>query len=154
MPISTLLVAATAIGLNTVSQIITRAKVDLKKERRIREEVTTYQKNLREAIRTGNKKEEEKLKKKQKNMRELQTKLSTGRLKVQFYFWIPFIAIYWGLAYIIGDINTPVAVAPFAIPYLSASQSGIETLALFWWYFISSLTFSGMISKLAGTSMT
>jgi uncharacterized membrane protein (DUF106 family) len=44
-----------------------------------------------------------------------------------------------------------VAHSPLPIPFI---VSGTGTMVLIWWYFLSSLTFGTLLSKLLGTSPT
>ena len=50
IPEATLIVTLTALGLQTLSNIVIRKMVDLKKEKRLRTEVAAFDKELREAI--------------------------------------------------------------------------------------------------------
>ncbi|MCS7116474.1 MAG: EMC3/TMCO1 family protein [Nitrososphaerota archaeon] len=154
----TLLITGVAIGLVLISNIITRLFVDIERERRVRREVMAYQKALKQAIMSGDESKLAKLKKKEKQMRDLQIKVSFGRMKVMLIFWIPFIAIYYLLINYVGGFDVPVAISPIEIPFITAKvvvgNVTIYTLNLFWWYLISSMAFSTAISKLTGTSIS
>jgi uncharacterized membrane protein (DUF106 family) len=52
---------------------------------------------------------------------------------------------------VVGGISTQVAMSPIPIPYLVAANGG---MALFWWYSLSSFSFSFVLQKLLGTSIT
>lgn len=151
MPGSTLLVTLTAVIMNIIANTITRKFTDLKKFRRIRKEAQAYRAELKKAMLAGDKAKEARLKRKEKAMRQLEMKASWSRMKPMFAFWIPFIAVYWLLISFLGGINTIVAVSPAPIPLLVLTIG--PELSIFWWYFISSLSFSGMISRLMGTTM-
>ncbi|MCP8308243.1 MAG: DUF106 domain-containing protein [archaeon] len=143
----TFLVALTAIILNIISNVATRLLTDVGRARRIRAEVRAFRKELRQAMLAKDKAKEEKLRKKEKQMMKLEMKVSTERMKPMLLFWIPFIIIYYLLASFIGGYNTIVAISPMPLPII-----GTE-IGLIWWYLISSLAFSAIITKLLGTSL-
>lgn len=152
VPESTLLVTLTAICLAIFSNIVVRLLVDLKKERRIRKEVGAFDKELRQAIQKKDKAKEEKLKKLKPQYDKMRISMSTGRLKATVVTYIPFLAVYYFMAdVVIGSISTQVAMSPIPIPYLVSSTGG---MALFWWYSLSSFSFSFILQKLLGTSIT
>ncbi|MEM2210702.1 MAG: EMC3/TMCO1 family protein [Nitrososphaerales archaeon] len=156
--IHTLLITSVAISLVLISNIVTRLFVDIERERRVRKEVMEYQKAMRQAIMSGDEAKLAKLKRKEKQMRDLQMKVSFGRMKVMLIFWIPFIIVYYLLVNYVGGMGVPVAISPIYIPFITMMVTidsiTIPSLNLFWWYFISSISFSTIISKLIGTSIT
>ncbi len=152
IPESTLLVTLTAVCLATLSNFVIRRMVDLNKERRLRREVTAFDKELRNAVLKKDKAKEEKLKKLKPQYDKMRITMSTGRLKATLVTYVPFLIVYYVMAdVVVGGINTPVAMSPLPIPYL-VSASG--SMALFWWYSLSSFSFSFVLQKLLGTSIT
>ncbi|HYB44932.1 MAG TPA: EMC3/TMCO1 family protein [Nitrososphaerales archaeon] len=148
-PVSTIIVSLTSIGLAVVTQLVTLRLVDLKAERKMRAEISQFQADLRDAMKKGDKAKEEKLKKKQAAMTQMNAKVSTARLKVTAITFVPFLLLYYVMAYLLGGFSVTVANSPIPIPLLVSAQG---TLPLFWWYSISSLTFSPMLTKVFGTS--
>lgn len=159
VPLSTLLVTLTSLSLNLVSNLAIRKLTDIKKFKRVRAETTAFRKELMEAIKTKNQTKVAKLKKKEQKMRELEAKTSMERMRPTLLFWVPFIAIYYLLTNFLGGINNIVAISPIMID-LVFIKIGVPMatqgfgFGIFWWYFISSIAFSTVISKLLGTSMT
>ncbi|MDA4134451.1 MAG: EMC3/TMCO1 family protein [Thaumarchaeota archaeon] len=151
IPETTLIVTLTAIGLGFASNIATRLLVDLKKEKRLRAETSAFDKELRQAIQKKDKAKEDKLKKLKPQMDQMKLKASTGRFKVLIVTWVPFILVYYFMAGELGGLSTVVAHSPLPIPFI---VSGTGTMVLIWWYFLSSLTFGTLLSKLLGTSPT
>ena len=149
IPDTTFIVSAMALALGIATQILTLRLVDLKAERRMRAEITQYQSDLREAMKAKDKAKEEKLKKKNTQIQQMNAKVSTARLRVTAITFIPFIALYYLMAGFLGGFGVTVAHSPIPIPYI-VSTTG--TVPLFWWYTISSLTFSPLLTKLFGTS--
>jgi uncharacterized membrane protein (DUF106 family) len=176
IPYSTILVTVTSITLIAVTNLLTRALVDVRKERRMRQEVNAFNKELRQAVLSKDKEKEAKLRKKETQMKQMQAKASIPRLKVTAITIVPFFILYYALAWFLGGfnygagLNLSVAMAPVPIPVLSRTDPTLDPacvvvgtlithcakqyLPLFWWYFLSSLGFSGLLSKLMGTSPT
>ncbi|MCP8318110.1 MAG: DUF106 domain-containing protein [archaeon] len=150
-----LLVAFTAIILNLISNAVTRLLTDVGRARRIRAEVRAFRKELKQAMLAKDKAKVERLRKKEKLMMKEEMKVSTQRIKPMLLFWIPFIIIYYLLAMSLPyGYNTIVAMSP--IPIIPVSLSPlilVQEIGLIWWYLISSLAFSGIITKLLGTSL-
>jgi uncharacterized membrane protein (DUF106 family) len=154
---STAILSVTAVAFTIISNVLILKLVDLKAERRARGEFNDWQKSLREAIKKQDKKEEEKLRKKQQTMQTMQAKASFARMKVSLYTIVPFFVIYGLLLSFLGSV--PGAWSPFYIPYLMtsvqfATQTGTKVgyeVTTFGWYIISSFTFSGMIMRLLKT---
>ena len=153
VPESTLLVTLTAIGLAVLSNIAVRLLVDLKKERRTQEGGRSLRQGApRRRSQKKDKAKEEKLKKLKPQYDKMRLSMSTGRLKATVVTYIPFLLVYYFMAdVVIGGISTQVAMSPIPIPYLVSSTGG---MALFWWYSLSSFSFSFILQKLLGTSMT
>jgi uncharacterized membrane protein (DUF106 family) len=161
-PEATLIVSLTAIMLGLLSNVATRFLVDLKREKRLRAETMAFDKELREAITKKDKAKEEKLKKLKPQMDQMKLKASTGRFKVLIVTWVPFIIVYYFMGDIVSGCKFPsicisqvVAKSPIPIPLIVSNFGPAGgTMVLIWWYFLSSLTFGTLLSKLLGTSPT
>lgn len=151
IPESTLIITATAVGLGFASNVATRLLVDLKKERRMKAEVAAFEKELKDAVAKKDKDKEEKLKKKKLQMDQMRLKASTGRFKVVLVTWVPFIIVYYLMANFVGGFSEAVAFSPIPIPFI-VQPTG--SMVLIWWYFLSSLSFATLMTKLLGTSQT
>ncbi|HEV2389326.1 MAG TPA: EMC3/TMCO1 family protein [Nitrososphaerales archaeon] len=158
IPDSTLIITCTAIFLGFMSNVATRLLVDLKRERRMRAEVAAFDKELKEATATKDKDKMEKLKKKKPQMDQMRLKASSGRFKVVLVTWLPFIAVYYLMGDFVSGCKFPsicvsgvVAFSPIPIPFIVAANG---SMVLIWWYFLSSLSFSTLMTRLLGTSQT
>ena len=158
IPESTLIITCTAVFLSFCSNVATRLLVDLKRERRMRAEVAAFDKELREAISKKDKDKEEKLKKKKPQMDQMRLKASSGRFKVVLVTWLPFIIVYYFMGDFVSGCHFPsicvssvVAYSPLPIPFIVAANG---SMVLIWWYFLSSLSFATLMTKLLGTSQT
>jgi len=153
-PVSTVVVTLTSLGLGFVTQMVTRRVVDLNKERKMRAEVNAFNKEKREATLANDKVKLEKLKKRELQMRQEQAKVSTARLKVTGITFVPLLLVYYLMATFLGGYGVIVAFTPIPIPVIAAPtlMSGTYEVSLFWWYFLSSFTFSTMLSRLLHTT--
>jgi len=149
IPESTLLVTLTSVGLSLVTQLVTRRVVNLDAERRMKAEVSAFNKEKRAATLAKDKAKLEKLKKRELPMRQEQAKVSSARLKVTAITFIPLLGVYYLMASFLGGFNVVVAYSPIPIPLL-VGTNGI--MALFWWYMLSSFTFSSLLTKLLHTT--
>ncbi len=141
-----------------MSNVATRLLVDLKRERRMRAEVAAFDKELKEAVASKDKEKQDKLKKKKPQMDQMRLKASSGRFKVVLVTWLPFIAVYYFMGDFVSGCKFPsicvsgvVAYSPIPIPFIVAANG---SMVLIWWYFLSSLSFSTLMTKLLGTSQT
>ncbi len=153
-PVSTFVVTLTSLALGLITQVATRAVVDLNKERRMRAEVSAFNKEKREATRAGDKVKLEKLKKRELAVRQEQAKVSTSRLKVTGITFIPLLVVYYLMATFLGGYGVIVAFTPIPIPVIAAPtlNPSLFEVSLFWWYFLSSFTFSTMLARLLHTT--
>jgi len=153
-PDSTVIVTFTSVALGLVTQLVTRKVVDLNKERRMRAELNAFNKEKREATLANDKVKLEKLKKRELSMRQEQAKVSTARLKVTAITFIPLLLVYYLMATFLGGYSVIVAFTPIPIPVLAAPtlNPSIYEVSLFWWYFLSSFTFSTMLTRLLHTN--
>jgi uncharacterized membrane protein (DUF106 family) len=153
IPESTLLVTMTSIGLSLVTQLVTRRVVNLDAERRMKAEISAFNKEKRAATLAKDKTKLERLKKRELPMRQEQAKVSSARLKVTAITFVPLLGVYYLMASFLGGFSVIVAYSPVPIPLLVShftSQGG--NMALFWWYMLSSFTFSTLLTKLLHTT--
>jgi len=137
--------------------MIRKRFTDIEGTKRVQKEVREFNSELRKAMMSKDKIKEEKLKKKQKKMNEMQMKMMTQNMKTSMYFMLPFFGVWWILIGAFG-YETIMAYSPISLPLLTSSPSlgltqNVE-LNFFWWYFISSISFNGIITKITGTGMT
>jgi len=153
-PFSTFVVTLTSIGLGLVTQLVTRRIVDLDKERKMRAEVNAFNKEKREAQLAGDKTKLEKLKRRELQMAQERSKVSMARLKVTGITFVPLLVVYYLMSYLLGGFNILVAYSPVPIPILVApfGATAYGFMSLFFWYMLSSFTFSTMLSKALHTT--
>ena len=154
--IATFLIAGLALMVNLISSLVRKRFTDIEKTKRIQKEVKEFNSELRKAMMSKDKEKETKLKKRQKKMNEMQMKMMTQNLKTSMYFMLPFFGVWWILIDAFG-YGTIMAYSPVGIPVLTSNPFGLDSsteLNFFWWYFISSISFNGIISKITGTGLT
>ena len=176
-PLSTIIVTVTSVSLGLVTQLVTKKVVNLNAERRMRAEVNAFNKEKRDATmamqkakaalakeKEGNAaaraavaKEQEKLdrlKKRELAMQQEQLNVQKARFKVMGITTVPLIVVYYLMATFLGGYGVIVAFTPIPIPVITGvTQSpAIYDVSLFWWYFLSSFTFSTMLGRLLHTT--
>ena len=149
LPESTFIVTLTSLGLGLLTQVVTRRFVDLDKERRMKAELSAFNKEKREAAASKDKTKLEKLKKRELPMRQAQSKVSLARTKVTFITIVPLFAVYYLMASFLGGYGAIVAVSPIPIPYLVGTNG---EMVLIWWYIIGSFTLSSILTRLLHTT--
>ncbi len=156
-PLATLIIAGLALMVNVISSLVRKRFTDIEHTKRIQKEVREFNAELRKAVMSKDKAKEAKLTKKKKKMNEMQMKVMSQNMKTSMYFMLPFMGI-WYLLIQVFTYDTYLAFAPLNLPLLDMGAPGwiawSSNLNFFWWYFISSITFSGIVMKLLGTSMT
>lgn len=153
-PVSTVLVTVTSVALGLVTQIVTKKVVDLNAERRMRAEVSAFNKEKREASLAKDKDKVEKLKKRELAMQQEQLKVQKARFKVMGITTVPLILVYYLMASFLGGYGVIVAFTPIPIPVITGATQNpaVYDVSLFWWYFLSSFTFSTMLGRLLHTT--
>ena len=145
LPISTLFILCIAAGISLMTSLANRLLTDPKKSREWRKEISEWNSQLRTAQKNGDKKTVEKLMKKQKQIMQLQTKLSWQQMKVTLIFLIPLFIIWQFLgAFYYGR---SVAYFPGIGPDLPLP---IFNTSLIWWYLLCSMFFGTIFTHLFG----
>jgi uncharacterized membrane protein (DUF106 family) len=150
LPTSTIVVTGAALGVNLLFSLGRRLLTDVKRSRQVRLEVQQYRSELRQAIMKKDKAKEEKLRKKDKQMREMEMKSSFENLKVTMLFMLPLLGLWYLLSSIVG-LNSIVAISPIPLPLLVVEIP--KEMSMWWWYLISSFAFSSTISKALGVGL-
>lgn len=145
LPYSTFFILAVAAGISVLTTLTNRLLSDPEKAKAVRKEVGEWNKELREAQRSKDKKTVDKLMKKQQYMMQLQSKMMWQSMKVSLVFLIPLLIMWQLLGQFFSGHN--IAVLPgvgsvLPLPFFSAS--------LIWWYLLSSLLFGTVFSHVFG----
>ncbi len=112
-----------------------------------RKEVMEWNAQLRNAQKRGDKKQIDKLMKKQQYILQLQSKMMWQSMKVTLLFFIPLILVWQFLRVTYGDLEIaflPGVGSKIAMPFFG------EIASLYWWYLLCSLLFSTIFSRILG----
>ncbi len=152
MPYSTAFVALVALALNVIANAVTRATMDVDMYRRVQREYAEYQRQLRAAIRSGDPEKAEKVRRRYKPVEEQMLRLQMDRLRISLYYLIPFIILYYLLAWFMG--NVPVAISPYEFNLWIVSATvpigpgyGMNMVT---WYIFTSIAFSVVVTRIFG----
>lgn len=140
MPASTVFTFVLSVSLSVISSASMRLGTDVKKYKEYMMEVNAYYKELRDAQKSGDKNQLQKLKRKESRITTLQRDASSNRLKVTMVFFIPLMLIFWVLNAIYG--NSIVAVMPAEFPFIG------RNLSFTTWYFVCSLSSTTLLYKI------
>ncbi|MEM1566379.1 MAG: EMC3/TMCO1 family protein [Candidatus Bathyarchaeia archaeon] len=144
-PLSTLFIFSLAATVTFLMSLANRLSADPEKLRSWRKEISEYYQQLREAQKSGDKKQIEKLMKRQQYILQLNNKILWQSTKVTLVFIIPLMIAWSFLGGVYRDVN--IAYFPgigweLPIPLFGGS--------LFWWYMLCSLFFSTLFSHVFG----
>ncbi|MEM2281008.1 MAG: EMC3/TMCO1 family protein [Candidatus Bathyarchaeia archaeon] len=144
-PGSTLFIFALAATIAFLMTLANRLSTDPKKLKAWKREISEYYRQLKEAQKSGDKKQMERLMKKQQYILQLNAKVSWQSIKATLPFFI-IIPLIW---YFLRGVNWGQGVAYFPgvgwdlpIPLFGAS--------LFWWFALCSFLFNTLFSHLFG----
>ena len=147
LPYSTLFIFALSAAISLLTTLANRFLSNPEQAKAVRKEVGEWNKELREAQRSKDKKTVDKLMKKQQYIMKLQSKMMWQSMKVSLLFLVPLL-IMWQL---LGGFFTGVDMAVF--PGLGPNISlplGITLGSLFWWYLLSSFLCGTVFSHAFG----
>jgi uncharacterized membrane protein (DUF106 family) len=139
IPYSTLFILSLSALISLLTTLVNRRFTDPEKSRAWRKEISDWNKDLRDAQRSKDKKTLDKVMKKQKYIMQLQSKMMFQSMKVSLLFLIPLLLMWQ----ILGGFfkQTPIAYFPGIGHTLVLPLLNIAFSSLFWWYLLCSLLF-------------
>ena len=145
IPWSTLFIFLLATMISLLTSLTNRLLTNPEKTKAWRKEISNWNNELKKARKEGDKKNIEKVMRKQKQILGLQSKMTWQSMKVTLIFFIPLIIIWQFL----GGTYYELDVAYF--PGLgSILPLPIFNISLIWWYLLSSMFFGTVFSHLFG----
>jgi len=141
-PYATFAILGTAAGLGLITSLINAKMMDLKEYRQMMLDSARVQHQMMEAAKSGNQRAIDKSRKRQSEVLGKQSKMSTDRLKISLFFFIPFLLIWQVLGNFFG--STPIASFPFVAPLIPLDLS-VQN-----WYLICSFATNILISHALG----
>jgi len=147
LPYSTLFIFALSAAISLLTTLANRFLSNPEQAKAVRKEVGEWNKELREAQRSKDKKTVDKLMKKQQYIMKLQSKMMWQSMKVSLLFLVPLL-IMWQL---LGGFFSGVDLAVFpGLGYNISLPLGITFGSLFWWYLLSSFLCGTVFSHAFG----
>jgi uncharacterized membrane protein (DUF106 family) len=145
IPLSTLFVFLLAIGISLLTTSVNRVLTKPDQSKAWRREISEWNKEMREAQKSGDKKQMDKVMKRQQYIFKIQSKMMWQSMKVTLLFLVPLLIIWQFIGGFYGI--TPVAYLPgiganLPLPFFNIS--------LIWWYFLCSLFFGTVFSHVFG----
>jgi len=143
-PWSTLFIFLLAAVISFFITLANRLTTDPEKIRVWRKEIAEWNQQFNRARKSGDKKQLDKLMKKQQYILQLQAKMSWQSMKVTFLFFIPLMIVWYFLGLTYGNAS---------IAYFPGIGSRLLWFSsLLWWYLLCSFLFSTIFSHLLGIS--
>lgn len=145
IPYSTLFMLFLALLISLLTSLANRLLTDPEKTKAWRREIAEWNSELRQAQKANDKKTVEKLMKKQKQILQLQSKMTWQSMKVTLIFIVPLLLIwqFLGASYSVLPIAYFPGIGPtLPIPFFNNS--------LIWFYLLSSMMFSTVFSHVFG----
>jgi uncharacterized membrane protein (DUF106 family) len=147
LPYSTLFIFALSAAISLLTTLANRFLSNPEQAKAVRKEVGEWNKELREAQRSKDKKTVDKLMKKQQYIMKLQSKMMWQSMKVSLLFLIPLLIMWQLLGGFFAGVN--LAVFP-GLGYNISLPLGITLGSLFWWYLLSSFLCGTVFSHAFG----
>jgi uncharacterized membrane protein (DUF106 family) len=152
IPYSTVFIFLVAAGVSFLTTLANRLLTNPEKSKAWRKEISEWTTELRKAQRAGEKKNMEKLMKKQQYIMQLQSKMMWQSLKVTILFIVPLLLMWQILGgFYRSSTGTEINIAylPGVGPTIPLPLIG-AVASLIWWYLICSFLFSTVFSHLLG----
>ena len=169
--VSAMIVSALiAIGMNYAFAILRKKTTDVGKMSKVMKETNEWRKQYTEAIRKQDKVRVQELKKKQAYVNKMTMEMQQQQMRPMLIYMMPSFLLWIFVFPSIFGATT--AVSPIHIPWIMCSDENVKLdqqvdesgqprgacsvqgeVFLWGWFLITSFAFSGIISKITGTSM-
>jgi uncharacterized membrane protein (DUF106 family) len=141
-PEATIFILLLSLVLGIVTSIVNRMAMNLGEYQKMTLESHRVRQEMMEAMKSGNKRSIDRAQKRQQELMGQQSKMTMGRMKISFFFMIPFLIIWRILGSFFGG-NT-IAYFPFDAPFLPNNFSVAN------WYILCSISLNVIISRILG----
>ena len=147
IPYSTLFILVLAALISLLTTLVNRLLTNPERGKMWRKEIAAWNKDLREAQRSKDKKTVDKLMRKQKYIMGLQSKMMWQSMKVSLLFLIP-LFLMW--SFLGGFYHSPENNSPIPLAYLPGIGPNLPlpifSYSLIWWYLLCSMLFGTVFS--------
>jgi uncharacterized membrane protein (DUF106 family) len=169
--VSAMIVSALiSIGLNFAFAMLRKKTTDMGKMTKVMKETNEWRKQYTEAIRKQDKVRVEELKKKQAYVNKMTMEMQQQQMRPMLIYMMPSFLLW---IFVFPSIfGATVALSPIHFPWITCSDQNVKLdqqvdnsgqlkgacsvpgeVFLWGWFLITSFAFSGIISKITGTSM-
>jgi uncharacterized membrane protein (DUF106 family) len=169
--VSAMIVSALiSIGMNCAFALLRKRTTDIDKMSRVMKETNEWRKQYTDAIRKQDKIRVEELKKKQAYVNKMTMEMQQQQMRPMLIYMMPSFLLWIFVFPSVFGATT--AISPIQIPWLMCSDDNVKLdqqvdqtgqvkgacsipgeVFLWGWFLITSFAFSGIISKITGTSM-
>ena len=139
----------TSLAISFVSMGIQQRVISREQIIEWQKEINAWNEEKKIATKLGDKKLLAKLKRREKRILQIQSKMFKKQMTVFLLNLIIFIGVWQVLIFYLG--NKTVAYLPFSIPFITGSPP--YPLNLFYWYVICSMTSTTIVSRILGVPM-
>jgi len=139
IPYSTFFILSFSCLISLLTTSVNRRFTNPEKSRAWRKEISDWNKELRDARKSKDKKILEKVMKKQQYIMQLQSKMMWQSMKVSLLFLVPLLLMWQILGGMFGA--NPIAYFPGVGSILVVPIINLQFNSLFWWYLLCSLLF-------------
>jgi uncharacterized membrane protein (DUF106 family) len=149
IPSSTFFILLLSFFLSLVTSLTNRLLTNRAQMKAWSQEISEWNKELRIAQRNKDKKNLEKLMKKQKYILQLQSKMTWQSMKTSFLWFIPLLLLWWFFL-------TPLYSRPeglITVAYIPWFGSEPLPLSYVYWYLLCSILSGAILSRLLGLGM-
>lgn len=150
IPTATIFILLLSLTISFITSLGNRLLTDRNQLRAWNKEIAAWRADSVKATRTGDKKLAAKVKKQQKHIMQLQSKVMFQSMKTSFLWFIPLMLI-WYLFLIPVFGPSTVAYLP-GLPGLFGTEPEWK-LSYFWWYLLCSFLFGALFSRLFGLTL-
>jgi len=145
-PYSTLFILLLSFFLSLVTSLTNRLLTKREQMRAWTQEIAAWREDSRKASRTGDKKLMAKVKKQQKHIMQMQSKMTWQSMKTSFIWFIPLMMLWW---FFLTPVFGPVG----PVAYLPWFGSEPLPLSYVYWYLLCSFLSGALLSRLLGLGM-
>jgi len=148
IPYSTLFILALSFFLSFITLLTNRLLTNREQMKAWSQEIAAWRADSLKATRTGDKKLMAKVKKQQKHIMQLQSKMTWQSLKTSFIWFIPLMFLWlFFLNPLYTGLGGPITVA--RLPGIG----GEWTLPFYYWYILCSFLSQALVTRLLGLGM-
>jgi uncharacterized membrane protein (DUF106 family) len=145
-PVSTLVIFAVSFLLSLATTLIRRRFTDPEQAAKWQEEIKTYNENKDRAKKTRDKKLTARLKKQEKRISQMQSKMLKGQLVTMGGSMGLYLVVWQLLIFFYGAAS--IAYVPFGIPFVTGEPP--YPMPIIFWYVICSYLSSTILSRIFG----